>query len=189
MTTDQALLPRLISKSQNQNLSNVLSVFAGVILISLLAQVSIPLPFTPVPITGQTFGVALTSLLWGRKRGFATMLSYLTLGSLGFPLFALGKSGFVVGPTMGYLVGMLFASFLMGTLADLGWTKSFFKTWLAAFLGSTVTFSFGLWILSYFIPGDQLLIAGLLPFLPGDLIKTALASTLAYKANHLVSPK
>ncbi len=182
----QALLPRLILKSDHQTLANVLSVFAGILLISLLAQVSIPLPFTPVPITGQTFGVALTALLWGRKRGFATVLGYLSLGGLGLPIFAMGKSGFLIGPTLGYLVGMLVASFLMGTLADLGWTKSFLKTWFAAFLGSLVTFSFGLWILSYFVMTEHLLMAGLFPFIPGDLIKTALVSLIVYRSNRLV---
>lgn len=185
MHLDQALLPRLISKSKNQTLANILSVMMGVALISLLAQVSIPLPFSPVPITGQTFGVALTALLWGRKRGFATLFCYLTIGALGFPVFAFGKSGFIIGPTLGYLVGMFLASYLMGTLADYGWTRTYAKTWFAAFLGSAVTFSFGLFVLSYFVPREQLFVAGLLPFIPGDLIKTAAASWIVYKSNRL----
>jgi len=89
--------------------------------------------------------------------------------------------GLAIGPTSGYLIGMVFASYLMGFLSDLGWTKTPFKSWAATVLGSLVTFSFGLLVLSYFVPAKALLAAGLIPFLPGDAIKTLLASTIAHK--------
>jgi biotin transport system substrate-specific component len=184
---ENAFLPKMIVRNGNRILDNILAITCGVALISLMAQITIHLPFTPVPITGQTFGVALTSLLWGRKRGLATMISYLSLGGLGLPIFALGSSGLSVGPTSGYLIGMVFASYLMGTLSDLGWTQSFFKSWLATFLGSVVIFSFGLLALSYFVPAPGLFIAGLWPFLPGDAIKTLLASFIAYKVSMRVN--
>ena len=189
MTRNQALVPQILIQYGNRTWQNILAVLAGVTLISLLAQLSIPLPFTPVPITGQTFGVVLTALLWGQKRAVSTVVSYMLLGGLGLPVFAMGKSGFLIGPTTGYLLGMLAASFVVGRLADLGWTRSFYKTWLAAFLGSVSVFSFGLYGLSFFVPQTQLLNLGLLPFLPGDFIKTILASTMAWQSHRLLNNK
>jgi biotin transport system substrate-specific component len=125
MIQSQAFLPRLLSAKQSQVIYNLLSIGFGVALISVLAQASITLPFTPVPITGQTFGVALIALLWGSKRAFITTVSYLLLGAAGLPIFAMGKAGLAFGPTLGYLIGMMFASAWMGFLADRGWTKSF----------------------------------------------------------------
>lgn len=169
--TEKALIPMALSNHSHPLLLSFLSVIMGVILISALAQIAIPLPWTPVPITGQTFGVAYASLLLGRRRAFAAMLTYLFLGGFGLPIFALGASGFL-GPTTGYLLGMLAASYVMGFLADQGWTQTWSTTWLAAFLGSSVIFAFGLWGLSFFLSSKDLLSSGLIPFLPGDFIKT-----------------
>lgn len=185
MTQDQALIPVLISDRPKKLLANFASVLIGTAGLALLAQISLPLPWTPIPITGQTFGVALIALTWGRKRALAVLLSYLAIGAMGLPVFAQAKTGLVVGPTTGYLVGMVIASFVMGALADKGWTKSFARTYLAAFIGSMITFSCGLFVLSFFIPYEQILIAGLLPFIPGDLIKTLAASALAYNGRKL----
>jgi biotin transport system substrate-specific component len=80
---------------------------------------------------------------------------------------------------------MLAAAGVMGTLADRGWTHSFYRTWFAAFLGSLITFSFGLLVLSFFVPRQSVLTAGLFPFLPGDFIKTGLASFMASQCTHL----
>jgi biotin transport system substrate-specific component len=183
MIQDQAFLPRLLAKSRHTIFHNALSILGGALLLSLLAQVAIPLPWTPVPITGQTFGVAFTSLLWGRKRGLAVTLLYVTGGAAGLPIFAGGQSGLIMGPTVGYLAGMILASFLMGLLADLGWTKTWLRTWLAASSGSLVTFLCGVLGLSFFLPTEQLFVAGVLPFLPGDLLKTLLASTLVFQTH------
>ncbi len=189
MHQEQALIPQYIIQRGNQIRDNVLFVLAGIISLSLLAQIAIPLPWTPVPITGQTFGVSLIALMWGRKRSVAIVLIYLSLGALGLPIFALAKSGFIMGPTIGYLIGMAFASYWMGLLADIGWTKTFLRTWLSAFSGSLIIFSFGILVLSFFIPSKDLLIAGVLPFLPGDFIKTFSSSLLAHKAQQTLKNK
>lgn len=175
-----AIVPYFLNLRGNKIHENILCIVSGVFLLSLLAQMTISLPWTPVPITGQTFGVALIALLWGKKRGTTAVLSYLFLGGVGLPIFALGKSGFSFGPTFGYLVGMLAAAYVMGALADRGWTKKFFLTYLAAFLGSIIIFSFGVFVLTFFIPRDNLLMAGVIPFLPGDIIKTLLASSIVF---------
>lgn len=177
MNNSQALISRFVVSRGNQFTYNLAAISSGVVVLSLLAQVSIPLPWTPVPITGQTFGVALIALMWGFKRGFTAVLSYLFLGACGLPIFAAAKSG-IGGPTTGYLFGMLAGALIMGTLSDRGWTKSFKKTLLASYLGSVCVFTFGLVGLSFFIPREGLLVAGLYPFLLGDLLKNTLASLL-----------
>ncbi|MFN8943975.1 MAG: biotin transporter BioY [Pseudobdellovibrionaceae bacterium] len=190
MIRTQAVLPRILSQQaslkQSEWIMNVVTVGLGVSIIALLAQVSISLPFTPVPITGQTFGVALISLLWGWKRAVVTTLAYLTLGAAGLPIFALGKTGLMMGPTLGYLVGMVIASLWMGFLADRGWTKSFLKSWIAATSGSVIVFTFGLFVLSFFVPASGLLMAGLFPFIPGDIIKTLLVATFVSQADQRI---
>ncbi|MES2801016.1 MAG: biotin transporter BioY [Bdellovibrionota bacterium] len=163
--------------------SNVAIVSCAVVVLSLLAQVSIPIPFTPVPITGQTFAVSFIALMLGRKRGVAAVLAYLCIGAAGLPVFASGKSG-IGGATTGYLIGMLLGAWLMGTLSDRGWTKSFRKTLLATYAGSFCVFSCGLLVLSLFIPLEGLLVAGLYPFLLGDLLKNILAAMLVTKTDN-----
>lgn len=178
MTKSNALIPGLISRTENTLASNILSVILGVGLIAALAQIKIALPWTPVPITGQTFGVALMALSWGRVRGGLVMLTYLGLGAAGLPLFAGAQAGLTFGPTLGYLLGMGLAAYWMGFLADIGWTNSFLKTWAAAASGSLITFSFGCLVLSQFVGWEHVLVAGVLPFLPGDLVKGLAASSL-----------
>ncbi len=186
MIQQQAFLPRLLSEKQSSWAYNLPSIALGVIAMARLAQFSIPLPFTPVPITGQTFGVAMIGLLWGWKRALATTVSYLLVGALGFPVFALGKAGLAMGPTAGYLFGMVIASAWMGFLADHGWTKTFLRTWLAATSGSLIIFSCGLFVLSFFVPEGTLLAAGLFPFIPGDLLKTFLVANLVTQTNKTI---
>ncbi|AGH95264.1 biotin transporter BioY [Pseudobdellovibrio exovorus] len=180
-TQELSLIPNFIIQRGNTLRDNALCLLGGVALLSLLAQITFFLPWTPVPITGQTFGVALMALLWGRKRAVLVVLGYIGLGGLGLPVFALGKSGLLMGPTMGYLFGMVVAAYGMGALADKGWTRKWWTSYLAAFIGSVITFTFGLLVLSIFLPKESLLMAGLFPFLPGDLVKTLLASSIAYK--------
>ena len=176
-------IPRMLEKLGDSAFANIVAIFLGVCLLSAMAQISIHLPYTPVPATGQTFGVTLTALLWGRKRGMAVMGVYLALGALGLPIFASGMSGLLLGPTLGYLIGMFFAALLMGTLSDRAWSQKFHTAMGAAVLGSIVVFGFGLVGLSFFIPKAQLLSAGLIPFLPGDFLKDLIASQIAYRFN------
>lgn len=177
----QALIPQTLIKFENKVVAEIIAFVAGVSLISLLAQVAITLPWTPVPITGQTLGVALVALSWGRQRAISIMLGYLSFGALGLPIFALGKSGLSIGPTLGYLVGMLLSSYMVGALSDNGYTTSFKKSLIAAFSGSVIIFSCGLIGLSFFVPGQLLIASGLLPFIPGDIIKNIIAASVSWK--------
>ncbi|MCB0365343.1 MAG: biotin transporter BioY [Bdellovibrionaceae bacterium] len=178
----QALIPRLFPSELTHIKGRLLAVSSGVGLMFLLAQVAIPLPFTPVPVTGQTFGLLFVSLLWGRRLGFETLLLYIGLGALGLPLFAQFKSG-LAGATSGYLLGMLAASYVIGSLADRGWGRTYVKAVLAGALGLAVVFACGLLILRYFIPEGTLLSAGLYPFVPGAILKLLLASGLSAHLN------
>src|SRR4051794_9625883 len=104
-------------------------VIAFSLLTALSAQVVIPLPFTPVPITGVTFGVLLTGALLGSRLGAITMIVYLLEGASGLPFFRSGNSGLhylLLTPTAGYLLSYPAAAFLTGLLAERGWDKRFF---------------------------------------------------------------
>lgn len=176
MHSSKAFIPVTLIKFPNHAKAVVVSIFLGVTMLALLAQIKIILPWTPVPITGQTFGVALLALIWGSRLSLGTFATYLGLGFIGAPVFAGGASGLIIGPTFGYLVGMLVASWLVGKLSDRGWSESFPKALIACYMGSLIIFSCGVIGLSFFVPVKALLISGVLPFLPGDLIKNILAA-------------
>jgi biotin transport system substrate-specific component len=184
MKTDSVFIPTLLSERGNKVSQNILAVFGGALLLAALAQISFRLPFTPVPLTGQTFGVLLISLLWGRTRGTAAVMSYLGLGIIGTPVFAFGASLAALGPSAGYLVGMLIATYMVGTLADRGWTKSFSRTLASSTLAIIAILACGVLVLSLFIPARSLLMAGVLPFLPGEILKIIIASLIATRLSH-----
>ncbi|GIV15325.1 MAG: hypothetical protein KatS3mg022_0760 [Armatimonadota bacterium] len=148
--------------------------------IALTAQVAIPLPFSPVPITGQTLAVLLTGVLLGSRRAGWCMFAYLVEGMAGLPVFAGGKAGIahLLGPTGGYLLGFMPAAMLAGWLAEKGWDRRFGTALTAMFLGNVVIYLFGLPWLAYFVGAERVLVAGCLPFIPGDLIKILLATAM-----------
>lgn len=155
-------------------------ILAGSWLIAFAAQIAIPLPFSPVPITGQTFAVLLVGALLGRRLAALSVVAYLAQGLAGLPVFAGGTSGFarLLGPTGGYLLGFWAAAYLVGWLAEQGWTLHIGKTLLAMVLGNGVIYLCGLAYLSLFLGIEKALITGLYPFLIGDAIKVLLATLL-----------
>jgi biotin transport system substrate-specific component len=144
------------------------------------AYLSFHLPFSPVPITGQTFGVLLVAMALGRVRGSAVVLAYLAEGAAGLPVFAGGAAGIGVlaGPTGGYLIGFLLAAYLTGWLADHGWDKGYFKSAAAMFAGNVVLFACGLAQLSLFVPSGAVLALGLYPFVVGGIVKITVAAVI-----------
>jgi biotin transport system substrate-specific component len=161
-----------------------LGLVAGASLVTALAaQLAVPVPWSPVPITGQTFAVALSGAVLGARRGFLAQALYLAEGALGLPVFAAGAAGagILAGPTAGYLLAFPLAAALTGALAQRGWDRRFATMLPAMLLGSAPIFLLGLVQLARFIPSDRLLAAGLIPFLPGDLVKATLAA-LAFPA-------
>jgi len=159
-------------------LENALLVFAASLLTGLAAQVAIPLPFTPVPVTGQTFAVLLTGAALGARRGFLAQALYLAQGVSGLPVFAGGAAGaaLLAGPTGGYLAAFPLAAAVTGLLAERTWDRRFLTMLGVMLLGSTVIFAFGAFGLTRFFPPSQVLAIGVLPFVPGDLVKSALAA-------------
>ena len=163
--------------------TNAALIVGASLLTALAAQIAIPVPWSPVPITGQTFAVLLTGALLGARRAFIAQALYLLEGAAGLPVFAGGAAGLakLAGPTAGYLVAFPFAAAVTGALCERGWDRRFVTMMWAMLSGSVVVFALGLAWLSRFMPGDRLLGAGLLPFVPGDVVKAALAA-LAFPA-------
>lgn len=159
-----------------------LGVFVFTVFTSLGAFVRIPLPFSPVPITLQTFFVLLAGLILGGGLGATSQIFYILLGSLGLPIFANAGLGFyyLLGPTAGYLFGFILVAFFIGKLSkrivsDLGLLT-------IIILGSiTILICGGSWlVLLLKISFNKAFFLGILPFIPGDIIKSVLVY-LIYK--------
>ncbi len=152
---------------------NIGIVLLGTMLLAMLSKITVFLPFTPVPVTGQTFGVILIAMLFGAKRSVITMLTYIAEGLAGLPVFAGSTLGIarIVGPTGGYILGFVVAAYVVGFLADKGWTKSFFKVFIASAIGSIVIYVFGVARLNMFLGFEKAIVSGVVPFIIGDLVK------------------
>jgi biotin transport system substrate-specific component len=141
----------------------------------------IPLPFTPIPLTGQTFAVLVVAAALGSKRGAALMAFYVALGALGLPVFAGGASGttYLSGATLGYLIGFILAASVVGLLAERGLERNI-RTFIIPFLVGTVTiYACGvIWLSILFGDFSKAIAAGLTPFLIGDFIKLIAAALI-----------
>lgn len=158
-----------------------LTVLGGSFLIALLAQISIPLGFTPVPLTLQTLGVLLIGGVLGRKKGIWAVLTYLFQGAVGLPFFAGGASGIacLMGPTAGYFFGFIVAATLVGLLLERGPKEKFSYTIATMSVGAFCILFFGALWLSFFVGGMQMAIAlGVIPFLLGECAKVVMAALL-----------
>ena len=188
---DNTLAPTLFIQSMpnvDRRIRDLLLVAGGSLVVAGMAQVRIPLPFTPVPITGQTFAVLLVGASLGSRRGAASLALYLLLGVLGLPFFAGGGSGLsaLLGPTGGYLVGFVVAAFLVGALAARGLDRSVPGALLAFLAGEMVIYLFGIGWLSVYLGLNQAITAGFLPFLVVDAIKLVAAGLVLPAAWALV---
>lgn len=187
---NQAIVSILVSKKQERVgsifLTELAAILAGVILLAATAQIVIPLSWTPVPITGQSFGVLLLALLWGRHRALGAVSVYVSFGFLGLPVFAAGAAlPMLIGPTTGYLLGMVLAAFVVGMLADHGWAKNYFSAFFAAILGTLLILICGILGLSFWAlpPETSLLAAGFWPFVPGGILKAAVSAGIAARVS------
>ena len=167
-----------IKTKEKEFLKSIFLVLSGVIFLSIMSQLIIPLYFTPVPISLGSFGVMLIALLYGRKLGTVTVLSYVAAGSLGAPIFAGFKAGSLFSPTGGYILGYIAAALILGFLSDKGIAKSYVKTFLSLLLASAVILVLGALVLILFVPSKNIFMIGVLPFLPGDMLKVVAATLL-----------
>lgn len=156
------------------------TVLGGAVLTGLAAQVSVPVPGSPVPVTGQTFAVLLVGAALGTRRAAASMALYLAAGFGGVPWFAGGATGSVHAPTLGYLIGFLFAGAFAGRCAELGADRSPWRTALTMVAGNVVIYAVGVTYLalSLHVSARIAISLGLTPFLLGDALKIALAAGL-----------
>ncbi|CAG4916709.1 unnamed protein product, partial [Acidithrix sp. C25] len=174
---------RVLSDFVSTNaISDVIAVMIYASFIGLSAQVVIHLPFTPVPFTGQTFAVVLGASVLGMSRALYGSILYLFAGLMGVPWFAGGSGGFSVAstPTFGYIVGFLFASALVGYLANRGFDKKIPSTIAQMVIGNVVIYLFGVTYLSYSLNLSlaKAISLGVAPFVLSDLAKVLLAAIL-----------
>ena len=166
-------------------LTQALFVMGGVAFITLMAQVAIPVPGSPVPVTGQTLAVLLIGTTYGARLGVTTFATYLLAGIAGAPVFAPSATAAnhgidrLLGATGGYLVGMFVASLLLGYLADRKADQKFKTSFPALLLGDATIFFFGLTWLHYSLElsWSATFAAGLTPFIFGELLKIAITAT------------
>ena len=162
----------------------VLLAFAGSWLVAGLAQIEIKLPFTPVPITGQTLGVLLVGASLGAGLGGVSMALYLAQGAIGLPFFSGGDSGAELlrlsAVTGGYLWGFVLSAVMVGWLAERGWDRSIRSSIGAMFLGEVVLYAVGIpWLMQALdVSLADALALGLAPFVIGDTLKLLLAAGL-----------
>lgn len=157
-------------------------------LVGLSAQVAIPLPFTPVPVSLQTFAVLLSAAALGPTRAVAAMLLYLAAGVAGVPWFSQQASGVAI-PTLGYIVGFILAGAAVGALARRGADRTVLGTTLSMGVGNLIIYAVGVPYLALAVGLDlpSAVAMGLIPFLIGDALKIALAAGLLPAAWRLTS--
>ncbi|MEV7196582.1 biotin transporter BioY [Streptomyces sp. NPDC093510] len=151
-------------------------VLGGAALTGIAAQIAVPVPGSPVPVTGQTFAALLVGTSLGARRGFLSLAVYALVGMAGMPWFAQAGSG-VAAPSLGYVLGMLLAATVVGALARRGGDRSVLRTAGTMVLGSAIIYAVGVPYLAAAtgMSLTQAVAAGLTPFLIGDALKAALA--------------
>jgi biotin transport system substrate-specific component len=161
-------------------------IFAAI--TALTARITIPLPFTPVPITLQTLAVVLSGLVLGARGGALAQLLYLGMIATGLPLDArgLGPAAFV-SPTAGYLIGFVPAAFVAGWLAERLTARRWWGNFVAALAGMTLVYLLGAsWLAVMLGSWQKAWLGGVAPFILLDLGKTAIAAGVAESGKHLV---
>ncbi len=182
ITIADFLVPVRVWEPMGVRARHVVLIVAGALLIFLTAKISLPVPGSPVPVTGQTFGVLLVGGALGFRRGIAATALYILLGVVGLPVYAEGKSGqdILFGATGGYLFGFIIAGAIVGRLAELGWDRRLAGSIGAMLLGNVVIYALGLpWLM--LVAGESwgwTIENGLVPFLYGDALKLAIAAIL-----------
>jgi len=191
ITIGDFLVPVRISERLSTRARHVVLTVTGALFIYLTAQIVIPLPDNPVPITGQTLGVLLVGGALGFRRGFLATFLYVAVGIIGFPAFAEHKAGLgviasfdqghlVLGARGGYLIGFMVASAIVGRLAELGWDRHLPGAAAAMILGNLAIYAVGLpWLaVATGFSVSQTIEKGLIPFVLGDTLKLILAGAL-----------
>ena len=184
MSSTTLALAAAPSRIRSRTAYRVLLALAGSWLVAGLARLELALPFTPVPVTGQTLGVLLVGASLGAGLGAVSMALYLAQGALGLPFFSGGDSGAAflgfAAVTGGYLWGFLASAAVVGWLAGRGWDRSLRSAIGAMFLGEVVLYAVAIpWLMQALdVPLARALELGLAPFVVGDTLKLLLAASL-----------
>ena len=172
--------PRVLADfATNTKAAQIALVVGGAAFVGVAAQIAIPLPFTPVPLTLQTFAVLLVGAALGSLRGVLSMVIYLLVGMVGVPWFAEGSSGFS-SASFGYILGFIFAAFIVGRLAERGASTTAARSAALMVIGNLAIYAVGVTWLKFAIDASwaTALSLGVVPFLIGDALKIALAAGL-----------
>jgi biotin transporter BioY len=174
-----SMFDSVVGSLKSNLLVNTLAVFMGSLLIVLGAQIYITLPFTPVPITGQTLSVLVVGSLLGSSRAPLSVLLYILYGAIGFPVFSENSGGiqFLMGATGGYIFGFILCAYIVGKFTEKGWDRILGKSLFAMLLGQFLIFAPGLLWLSQYVGFENVLEKGFYPFVLGGVIKTLLAGS------------
>jgi Uncharacterized conserved protein len=169
---------------RNEKLLLLAQIIGGSLLIALCAQIRIPLPFTPVPLTLQTLAVMVLGARLGSKQGALTVLLYLTEVMCGLPVLAGGRVDMLalVGPTGGYLIGFVFLAYITGWFSERKERFSSFMLLAGILLANVVMLSFGAAWLGQFVGMSNAFMMGVVPFIPGDILKALAVCTLLKKS-------
>ncbi|MFC9912315.1 biotin transporter BioY [Streptomyces sp. NPDC127197] len=169
---------------------DVALVAGGAVLTGLAAQLAVPVPGSPVPVTGQTFAALLVGTALGAGRGFLSLALYALAGIAGVPWFAEGGSG-AAAPSFGYVIGLLLAATAVGALARRGADRSPWRMAGAMLLGEAIIYAVGVPYLALAtgMSASAAIAAGLTPFLIGDALKAALAMGVLPTAWKLVNKR
>jgi biotin transport system substrate-specific component len=170
---------------------DVVTVLLFANLTAIAGRIAVNLPFSPVPITGQTLMVLLAGAALGSRRGAASQVAYLLEGVIGLPVFAGGTSGIgvLLGPTGGYLIGFVACAGFVGWLVERGLCRNAVTGVLTMLAGSVLVYVFGAAWLGHFVSGgiQSVLVQGVLPFLPGDVLKSLIAAGVVPSARWTLS--
>ena len=167
--------------SLDNSMFNILTILFGSFLIAVLAQMRIHLPFSPVPITGQTVGVLLVGALLGSRMGTLSVCAYILEGAIGLPVFTGFKGGIMVllGPTAGYIYGFLPAAFIMGWVTEKGITSRFYLSLFFCIVASFLVLLLGtFYFLIFKMSFSDAKTIGLYPFILGDLFKSVAVAVI-----------
>jgi biotin transport system substrate-specific component len=180
ITIADFLVPIQIGERLGVRVRNIALIVVGALLIYLTARVAFPVPGSPIPVTGQTFGVLLAGGALGFRRGVSSVALYVLIGLVGLPFFAEGKGGInvILGSSGGYLIGFIVAGAIVGRLAELGWDRRILGAVVAMLIGNVVIYLVGVpWLMAVAHFDLATGIAkGVTPFLIGDAVKLVLAA-------------
>ena len=160
------------------NNANVIGIFLGSLLIAMLAQISIHIPFSPVPITGQTIGVLLVGGILGSRKGLLSVATYISEGALGLPVFAEMSAGLPVllGPTGGYIISFIPAVLFIGYLTERNFTKNIIPSFISCILATFLILVLGTLFLSLFFGLKDSFMMGFYPFIFVGIMKSFISA-------------